>query len=210
MNLPERYSFIRQRFDQRASKYLRNPMTHWVGRNELQALQSMIPALEQPGEAQALDFGCGTGRVTTMLLGLGYKVTGYDLSAGMLDQARATIGKRPDVLFTSDAKALRGPWSLIVALGVLDYYPDSTPLWQEWQKLLAPGGILLVTAPNARSPLAWFYVLLSRFTCQAYATTSERLKPQAEAAGFSIVQVKFAFPQQRWGHTIVLGLQRNN
>jgi SAM-dependent methyltransferase len=98
---------------------------------------------------------------------------------------------------------------LIVALGVLDYYPESDPLWQEWRRLLAPGGILLVTAPNARSPLAWFYVLSSRFTCQAYVKTPEMLTPVAEAAGFTLANVKFAFPQHGWGHTLVLGFQRS-
>jgi SAM-dependent methyltransferase len=210
MNNTERHSFLRQRFDQRAGKYLRNPVTHWVGRNELKVLRSMISPPKQAGEISALDFGCGTGRVTTMLLELGYGVTGYDLSPGMLDQARAAIGDRSDVLFTSDTQALRGQWPLIVALGVLDYYPDNSPLWQEWQRLLAPDGTLLVTAPNARSPLAWLYVLFSRFTCQAYATTPEILMPVAEAAGFTLADVKFAFPRHWWGHTIVLGFQRSS
>jgi SAM-dependent methyltransferase len=209
MNNTERYSFIRERFDRRARKYLRNPVTHWVGHSELQALRSMIPPLETRAETEVLDFGCGTGRVTAMLLELGYKVTGYDLSPAMLDQARADIGDRPNVLFTSDPQALRGQWRLIVALGVLDYYPDTTPLWQEWRRLLAPGGVLLVTAPNARSPLASFYVTFSRFTCQAYATTPKVLKPSAEAAGFKLIDIKYAFPQQSWGHTIVLGFQHS-
>ena len=207
MNLTERYSYIRQRFDRRARQYLRNPVTHWVGRSELTALRSMIPAVKQAGASTALDFGCGTGRVTAMLLDLGYKVTGYDLSPRMLEQARLVIGERPDVLFTSDPQALGGDWSLIVALGVLDYYMDSAPLWQEWSRLLAPGGTLLVTAPNARSPLARFYTFFSRFTCQAYATTLEALTPHAEAAGLTLFDLKFAFPQSGWGHTIVLGFQ---
>lgn len=207
MNITEHYSLIRRRFDRRASQYLRNPFTHWVGRSELAALRNMMPSPPRPGESPALDFGCGTGRVTAMLLELGYRVTGYDLSSGMLDQARATIGERPDVLFTSDPQALQGAWPLIVALGVLDYYPDSAPLWQEWRRLLSPGGALLVTAPNARSALARFYVLASRFTCQAYATTLEGLTPPAQTAGFTVTEVTFAFPRRWWGHTIVLGFQ---
>jgi SAM-dependent methyltransferase len=210
MNITERYSLIRQRFDRRADKYLRNPFTHWVGRSELAALRNMIPPPAQPGEDMVLDFGCGTGRVTAMLLELGYKVTGYDLSPGMLEQARAAFGERPDVLFTSDPQALQGAWPLIVSLGVLDYYPDSASLWQEWRRLLSPGGVLLVTAPNANSPLARFYVLASRFTCQAYAATVESLTNSAQAAGFTLTGVKYAFPQRSWGHTIVLGFHLKN
>lgn len=204
MNVTERYSLIRKDFDKRASQYLRNPITHWVGRSELAALRSMLSPAVEPGISPALDFGCGTGRITAMLLELGYRVTGYDLSPRMLDQARASFGERPDVIFTSDPQALQhGTWPLIVSLGVVDYYPDSTPLWKDWQRLLSAGGKLLVTAPNARSPLARAYGLFSHFTCQSYVTTVETLMPIAQSAGFSLSETLFAFPNRPWGHTIV-------
>lgn len=38
---------------------------------------------------RALDFGCGTGRSSRFLKGLGYDVTGVDIAAHMVDQARA-------------------------------------------------------------------------------------------------------------------------
>jgi SAM-dependent methyltransferase len=205
--MTEPYSLIRQQFDRHASQYLRNPVTQWVGHSELAALKSMISIPKPSHESTALDFGCGTGRVTAMLLELGYKVTGYDLSPVMLERARTALGEHPNVLFTTDLQMLRGRWPLIVALGVLDYYRDSTPLWEQWNRLLAPDGILLVTAPNARSPLARFYTLLSRFTCQAYATTAEALVFPAKAAGFTLSHIRFAFPQYGWGHTIVLRFQ---
>lgn len=207
--MTEHYTTIRQRFDRLAGQYLRNPITHWVGRSELSALREMIPPLKETGKQPVLDFGCGTGRVTAMLLDMGFKVTGYDLSPGMLDRARAELGENPDVVFTSDPKAIQSPWPLIVALGVLDYYEDTTPLWQEWKRLLSPSGTLLVTAPNARSPLAWFYTFLSRFTCQAHVTTPERLIPAAKAYGFTLIRSKTVFPQRQWGHTLVLGFQLN-
>jgi SAM-dependent methyltransferase len=207
--MTEPYSFIRQRFDRRAIQYLRNPITHWVGRSELSALKEMLPPLNKSAENRALDFGCGTGRVTAMLLEMGWKVTGFDISSGMLEQARIAMGKHQDVIFTSDPNSLRDQWPVMVALGVLDYYEDTAPLWQQWSQLLAPGGTLLVTAPNARSPLAWFYAFFSRFTCQAYVTTPERLLPAAKAYGFSMISRKTAFPQQPWGHTLVLGFQLN-
>jgi SAM-dependent methyltransferase len=207
MKLTGHYSLIRQRFDRRAGQYARNPITHWIGHSELTALRNMIPAPSQPDKNTALDFGCGTGRVTAVLLELGYLVTGYDISPRMLDRARIALGASPHVTFTSNPQELRGSWPLIVSLGVLDYYPDSTPLWQEWRRLLSPGGILLVTAPNAHSPLTRLYVLLSRFTCQAYATTPEKLTSTARLAGFVDLGIQTVFPRREWGHTIVAGFQ---
>ncbi|MCX6025566.1 MAG: class I SAM-dependent methyltransferase [Chloroflexi bacterium] len=207
MDLAERYSLIRQRFDRRAIQYQRNPLTHWVGHSEMAALRRMIPPPPRRGELPALDFGCGTGRVTILLLELGYRVTGYDLSPGMLDQARAAIGERLDVIFTSDPQSLGGSWPLIVALGVLDYYPDCSLLFQEWRRLLCPGGTLIVTIPNARSPLARLYAFFSRFTCQAYVNTLAELTSAAQSAGFTLTGTQVAFPRRWWGHTIVTVFQ---
>ena len=205
--MSEPYAYIRRQFDLHAHGYLRNPITHWVGQSELAAFKSMILPPKQTGETEALDFGCGTGRMTSLLLDMGYKVTGYDLSPAMLERAQAALGERQGVSFTSDPTTLTREWSLIVALGVLDYYTDSIPLWNEWKRLLTRDGILLVTVPNARSPLAKLYTFFSRFTCQAYASTLEALTPYAQAAGFTSFDRKFAFPQQTWGHTIVLGFR---
>jgi SAM-dependent methyltransferase len=203
----EKLDYILQRFDRLSNYYRYNPFTRWVGASELGAMRDLLSPPERRGETPALDFGCGTGRVTKLLLAAGYNVTGYDISPGMVEQARAAIGKRKNVRFTSDPESVNGPWALIAALGVLDYYPDSAELWREWRRLIQPGGTLLVTAPNAHSPLARIYTALSRFTCQAYATTFEKLADSAWMAGFTPLEVRFAFPRRWWGHTVVMALR---
>ena len=203
----EKLDYFLRRFDRLSSYYRYNPFTHWVGASELGAMRDLLPPPERHGETPALDFGCGTGRVTKLLLEAGYRTTGYDISPGMVKQARAEIGDRKDVCFTSDPEAVNGPWALIAVLGVLDYYPDSAALWREWRRLIQPGGTLLITAPNAHSPLARIYTTLSRFTCQAYATTFEKLVDSAKMAGFTPLEVRFAFPRRWWGHTIVCAFQ---
>ncbi len=209
MKTNERQSLVRQRFNQRAGKYLRNPISHWIGHSELTALRSMIPTPSQNEKSTVLDFGCGTGRVTAVLLEIGYNVTGYDISPRMLERARVSTGDNADVKFTSDPQDLSGSWPLLVALGVLDYYPDNTVLWQEWGRLVSRGGLLLVTAPNLHSPLARLYVFLSHFTCQAYATTLEKMKSDAQLAGFVGIEAQTVFPKAGWGHTIVAGFKKN-
>jgi len=207
MNITEHYSQVRRNFDRHASRYLHNPVSNWVGQSELAALKSMVPARRQGDSIHVLDFGCGTGRVTAMLLEMGYKVTGYDLSPAMLDQARITFGDNPKVIFTSDSQAIHTKWSLIVALGILDYYKDTAPLWNEWSQLIAPSGTLLVTAPNALSPLAWWYSFFSRFTCQAYTADAETVIQVAQSNGFSLIDLKTVFPKNQWGHTLVFGFR---
>lgn len=202
---------IRRHFDRRSARYDRNLFTRWVGRSELAVLRAMIPPAPQPGVTSALDFGCGTGRVTRLLLELGYSVTGYDLSPGMLDQARAALGHRPGVTLTADRRRILTSWPLIVSLGVLDYYPDTGPLWQEWSELLAPDGLLVVTAPNASSPLAWVYAMTSRLSCPVFPVTARELLEKAHTAGLMVTDLRGAFPRHPvWGHTLVLRLVKGD
>jgi SAM-dependent methyltransferase len=195
---------IRGGFDRNALFYGRNPLTTWVGRSELAALESLIPAAPV-ANTPALDFGCGTGRVIELLLSLGYEVTGYDLSEGMLERARERLGNHPHVRLTSDPKRLAGNYPLIVALGVLDYYQDATPLWQEWRQCLAVGGRLVATAPNGASPLARIYGFFSRFTVQSYPQRLDEHTAVAARQGLSLTDVHWAFPAHPfWAHTVVM------
>ena len=62
----------------------------------------VVPILEHlvlrhlPGHAPVLDLCCGTGQLAARLTGVGYEVTGVDVSAAMVEIARATA---PDADF---------------------------------------------------------------------------------------------------------------
>ncbi|GIK58782.1 MAG: hypothetical protein BroJett015_44450 [Chloroflexota bacterium] len=199
---------IRSRFEAHAARYGRNPFTNWIGRHELAAIRALTPPAPQPGHTSALDFGCGPGRVTAVLREKGYRVTGYDISPAMIALAQQQYGNDPFVTFTTDRQAIAGQWPVVVSLGVLDYYPQAGTLWQEWAALLAADGRLVVTAPNAASPLAWAYALASRFSCPAHPAALSRLEGEAMAAGLAVTAVRPAFPaHQQLGHTLVLQLQ---
>ena len=53
----------------------------------------MVEELKLEAGARLLDMGCGTGRHAVELARRGYQVTGVDISAGMLAQARANAEK---------------------------------------------------------------------------------------------------------------------
>lgn len=198
----EHQAGIRRYFERQAAHYARDPLTRWLGRHELVALAALTPPATQLGVTPALDFGCGAGRASGVLLRRGYRVTGYDLSPAMLAQASRNLGRQPRLTLTADRVAIPGPWPLIVAMGVLDYYADSAPLWREWRDLLSPEGVLVVTAPNAGSPLGRLYAFSCRLTsCPTYATTEADLAAVARQVGLEITG------RRRFGHTLVLRLR---
>lgn len=202
-------SQIRAGFDRRAAHY-DNPWTSFVGERELRQIRLFVPS-----GSEVLDYGCGTGRTTLDLLRRGCRVTAYDVSAHMLAQAQikvqaAGIAGPSQTVFTADPGQLAGrTWPVVTLIGVLDYYPDPQPLLLTVRQYLAPGGRLVVTYPNASSPLGWLYALGSRFTVPATPRSLEFARWAARQAGFNVAGVRYAFPSLPLvGYTLVLALER--
>jgi len=195
---------VRRGFDSRADNY-DNPVTAFIGERELRAIRKLVP----PGST-VLDYGCGTGRTTLDLLRRGCTVTAFDISPNMLALAEAkSMEMGFEAEFTTDASKLTGrTWPVITCIGVLDYYRDPLPLLKTLREHLQPAGWLVVTFPNALSPLAWLYVLGSRFTVQSVARTPNSARRSAAEAGFQVTALSYAFPAiAPLGHTMVVGLQ---
>lgn len=72
-------------FDDNAPEYLNECFTQ----NTDFEVDFLVEELNLPSGARILDVGCGVGRHSVPLAQRGYRVTGLDLSAGMLAQARA-------------------------------------------------------------------------------------------------------------------------
>lgn len=72
-------------FDAHAPHYLENGFT----KNTVAEVRFLLERLNLPPGSSILDMGCGVGRHAIELAKRGYQVTGVDLSAGMLAQARA-------------------------------------------------------------------------------------------------------------------------
>lgn len=109
--------------------------------------------------ARVLDFGCGSGDFSAVLLARGCSVAGVDVSERMLEQAAARTGlSRAGDLSRIDPADPRLPYpaaafTLCIASSVLEYVPDAAATLAEIARVLAPGGRLVATVPDPAHPV---------------------------------------------------------
>ena len=99
----------------------------------------------------ALDVGCGAGLLTEPLARLGARVSGIDASPELIAVARehaAAMGLAIDY-HAGDVQELDGRFDLLTCLEVIEHVADPAAFVQALAARLAPGGLLLLSTPNA-------------------------------------------------------------
>jgi len=128
---PVRLKYIRDQIDQ-----------HWQGDE----------CSRTPLEGRtALDVGCGAGLLAEPLARLGAKVTGVDASPEVIAVARehaAAVGLAIDYR-AGDVHQLSGQFDLVTSLEVIEHVADPAEFLQALARRLAPGGLLILSTPNA-------------------------------------------------------------
>lgn len=151
----------------------------------------LAPLLPENRDASVLDVGCGMGFAMLAAGRLGFRrVYGVEQDPGQFEAARA---HGLDVELTDDTTAWltgrRGAYDVILLLDVLEHIPRSEVLafLQALRSALAPGGHVVLSTPNANSPVACRYRYLD-FT-HVTSHTESSLIFLARNAGFRTVDV---------------------
>ncbi|MEU4191146.1 class I SAM-dependent methyltransferase [Kribbella sp. NPDC026611] len=95
-----------------------------------------------------LDVGCGAGPLSAALRDRGAIMTGFDLSAAMIELARRRLGEDADLAVGDLAKPLPygdAAFDDVVASLVLHYLEDWTEPLAELRRVLKPGGRLILS-----------------------------------------------------------------
>lgn len=122
-------------------------LAQWRYQAPDRAAAELRAALEP--DAVILDAGCGTGLTGRALVGAGFSTfDGVDVSQRSLDvAARRGIYRsllrvdmqKPPLPFDDDS------YDGLISIGVMTYLPDSAGTVREFQRLVKPGGTILVT-----------------------------------------------------------------
>lgn len=182
-----------------------------TGREEIRGVLALADALGLPAQrADALDFGCGAGRLSQALADHFTTVVGVDIAPSMLAAAtshntrpncRFVLNERPDLSLFDD-----GSFDFVYSTIVLQHVPPELALAyvDEFARVLRPGGLALFTLPAGPSstlvgrlyrvvPPAFVSSLKRRLwgaDMQMHGVPLDTLVPRLTAAGLRIERVE--------------------
>jgi ubiquinone/menaquinone biosynthesis C-methylase UbiE len=145
------------RFDAWPDRYDRwfdTPVGRLVRHYEAELLLELLDP--RPGE-RILDVGCGTGIFTRDVLDRGALVTGIDLSVPMLAGARSRLGGAGFAGLCADMCALPFPahcFDKVFSMTAIEFVAEAARAVAELDRVTRPGGSVVVTTLNSRSPWA--------------------------------------------------------
>jgi SAM-dependent methyltransferase len=115
-----------------------------------------------------LEIGCGRGDVSAHLARKGWHGLAIDFSAAAILQARATLAPFPEIVVRQQALSdLKGTWNTILLWDVLEHIEDDVDALRTIERLLNPGGRVLIAVPSNPREWRWdddFYGHYRRYT----------------------------------------------
>ncbi len=204
--------------DDRRDRFLRH-----IGTAEArgEALLSRVSA-----EGRILDLGCGTGGFLLAAFRNGRSAVGVDIASRWLVVARRRLADRGLTGQLVAASAERLPWNdrefdVVVADSLLEHLDHPLAALREWNRVLKPGGQLVLWSPNRLMlttdphvglwgvgwlPRAWVprYLRMRRRHVWPPRTLSAREACRlAQAAGFDAVDVDIPPIPECWSRGLV-------
>lgn len=139
-------------------------------RDELN-FKNVIDVVNQyiPRGTQLLEFGCGTGNLAHLICKNGYSVLGVDISERFIEHAQQKYVEQNGHLRYQVVGFGKLPFSdksfdCIYTCAVLEHCYEVDKIITDLDRLLKPGGIMILYTPNMISPFARVGLILKRVT----------------------------------------------
>jgi len=124
---------------------------------DLFKLLAAMRAADAAASRDVLDLGCGPGFHTSALALHGPRVFGLDRQKLFSVEGAFTVGDVTRLPFAADR------FDLLLAFDIIEHVPDVESLFSEMERVLRPGGRILVSVPSdGLVPRAWFAATLRR------------------------------------------------
>ena len=153
---------------------------------------------DRSSASRVLDAGCGSGEFTQFIRDLGYDVEGIDIAQSAIDRARSRFS---DLRFSVGSLEQGLPFSdsvfdAVWSTEVLEHLFDVHAGLAEMNRVLRPGGLLLLTTPyhgrfkNLLIALGDFEKHYNPYISHIRFFTKRSLTKCLDRAGFSLVSCK--------------------
>jgi ubiquinone biosynthesis O-methyltransferase len=170
--------------------------------------QLILDLIGEVRDRRILDVGCGDGDLAVHLAKCGAHVVGVDASSAMIEAAMQRASREHVDIEFRIAAAQHPPFppeqfDIVVAVTVLCFVEDATPVFREMARVLRPRGHLVVgelgkwsSWAAARRMRTWLGSPLWR---KGKFRTPEELRSLARQAGLAVETVQGAIYFPRWG-----------
>jgi ubiquinone/menaquinone biosynthesis C-methylase UbiE len=192
-----RTTAARAHFDRWSETYEQDSAARWLREIQTQALA----ALSLAPDDVLLDVGCGTGAAVRDAAPNMSRAVGFDLSPGMIAQARDRAAGLDNVEFRTGDVSGRlpfedGAFTALVCTTAFHHFPKPADTIAEMSRVLAPGGRLVIADANRRHPAVFVLDLVLRVAQASHAgfRSPRQLMHELCAAGFARV----AYCTIRW------------
>ena len=194
-----RTTAARTHFDRWSETYEHDSAARWL--REVQT--AALAALALNRDDVLLDVGCGTGAAVRDAAPGVTRAVGFDLSPGMIAQARARAQSAglANVEFREGDVSGRlpfdtGAFTALVCTTAFHHFPKPRETIAEMSRVLAPGGRLVIADANRRHPAVFALDQVLRVTQPSHAgfRSPSRLMHDLCAAGLHRV----SFCTMRW------------
>ena len=158
-------------------------------------LKLIFDVLQRNRPRTVLDFGCGAGWLSKILLSKGYDITGIDASASLIGSAVKSCGEGRFVVGDGmDMPFADGAFDCVIGIAILHHLEADRAL-AECRRVTSPGGILILMEPNKFNPSAalarQFINLRTKDEDPFYPG---RLKRALDLARWESLQFSYLFP----------------
>lgn len=175
-------------YDERAARYDQSSFiqsdTQYGG--DLYRIELVSELLKKIKPETVLDVGCGTGKPMLRLLSEGHNVRGFDISPGMIEQAKKKLdenGYSPDLAEVGDildpdicSRFGAGAFDVVLANGVMPYISQDELAHKHFAALVKPGGMYISAYSNA----LFDFFTFNRFTLRFFEESLLSVSTMAE------------------------------